>query len=71
MVGTNRTAVVNVKAMVYGAWICSRANPRSSADVVMKKTEKAETTPRKRIEKAIDWTKGVPKIKFMMKMNPA
>ena len=58
MVGTSRTAVVNVKEIEYGTWICSSAKPRSSADVVMKKNEKADTMAKKRIMNAIDEAKG-------------
>jgi len=69
MVGTSRTAVVNVKEIEYGTWICSSAKPKSSADVVMKKNEKADTMAKKRIINAIADAKGVPKITFIINMN--
>ena len=70
ILGTSLTAVVKVKEMENGTWICSRASPRSSAEVVMKKKENADMIAKNRTAKAIDCTNGVPKMKFMMNMKP-
>ena len=69
ILGTSRTAVVKVNEIENGTWISSRARPRSSADVVMKKNENADMIAKNRTAKAMDCTNGVPKMKFMPNMK--
>ena len=71
MVGTRRTAVVKVNEIEYGTCTCSRARPTSSAEVVMKRNEKADMMAKKRVVKARAEGSEVPKMTFMTKMkNP-
>jgi hypothetical protein len=71
MVGTSRTAVVNVNVREYGIFISSSARPKSSGEVVIKKSENDEMSDKnlKVMEKAK--VKETPVIKFMTKISMA
>ncbi len=71
MVGTNLTAVVNVNVREYGTLTSSNARPKSSGEVVIKKSENDEMSERNLNVMEAATVKVTPVMKFMAKMSIA
>ena len=63
--------MVNVNDRVYGTCACSRARPKSSGEVVMKKSENTDMSVTNRSVIAAENTNVDPKTKFMTNISTA